>query len=79
MPKLKVERTTDYRLRAMIRGEMAAQSVSVATACRYADCCANTLYKIFDAPTAYMDKTLRLMRGLHIPIESVREAITYPY
>nr|DAW47489.1 MAG TPA: hypothetical protein [Caudoviricetes sp.] len=79
MPKLRVERSTDYRLRAMIRGEMAAQSVSVATACRYADCCANTLYKIFDSPTAYMDKTLRLMRGLSIPIEKVREAITYPY
>lgn len=79
MPKMRVERTTDYRLTAMIRGEMAAQSVPVATACRYAGCCTNTLYKIFDAPTAYMDKTLRLMRGLHIPIESVREAISYPY
>lgn len=24
MPKMRVERTTDYRLRAMVRGEMAA-------------------------------------------------------
>ena len=39
----------------------------------------NTLYKIFDSPTAYMDKALRLMRGLSIPIEKVRETITYPY
>ena len=53
--------------------------VPVATACRYAGCCANTLYKIYESPTAYMDKALKLMRGLHIPIESVREAISYPY
>ena len=79
MPKLRVERTTDYRLRAMIRGEMAAQEVSVATACRYAGCCATTLYKIYDSPTAYFDKALKLMHGLQIPIESVREAISYPY
>ena len=29
MPKMRVERTTDYRLRAMIRGEMAAQGVTI--------------------------------------------------
>ena len=29
MPKMKAERSTDYRLTAMIRGEMAAQNVSV--------------------------------------------------
>ena len=79
MPKLKVNRSTDYRLTAMIRGEMAAQGMSIATACRHAGCCQATLYKIFDKPTAYMDKALRLMRGLSIPIEEVRAAITYPY
>ena len=79
MPKLKVERSTDYRLTAMIRGEMAAQNISVEKASRYAGCCVNTLYKVFDSPTAYMDKALRLMRGLSIPIEKVRETITYPY
>lgn len=79
MPKLKVERTTDSRLEAMIRGEMAVQHVSVETACSYAGCCQATLYKIFSSPTAYMDKALRLMRGLHIPIEQVRDAISYPY
>lgn len=79
MPKAKVSRTTDYRLTTMIRGEMAAQNVPIETACRYAGCCQATLYKLFAQPTAYMDKTLRLMRGLSIPIESVREAITYPY
>lgn len=79
MPKLRVERTMDYRLRAMIRGEMAAQDVSIETACRYAGCCQATLYKIFATPTAYMDKALRLMRGLSIPIERVRETVTYPY
>ena len=47
MPKMKVERSTDYRLTAMIRGEMAAQNVSVEKASRYAGCCVNTLYKIF--------------------------------
>lgn len=79
MPKLKVERTTDYRLRAMIRGEMAAQGVTLATASRYAGCSERTLYSVFAQPTAYMDKALKLMRGLHIPIEAVREAISYPY
>ena len=29
MPKMRVERTTDYRLLAMIRGEMAAQGVTI--------------------------------------------------
>ena len=79
MPKLRVERTTDYRLTAMIRGEMAAQRVSLETASRYAGCSERTLYRIFEQPTAHFDKALKLMRGLHIPIESVREAISYPY
>lgn len=79
MPKLKVERSTDYKLRVMIRGEMDAQDVSIEKACSYAGCCQATLYKIFSSPTAYMDKALRLMRGLHIPIEQVRDAISYPY
>ena len=43
MPKMKVERSTDYRLTAMIRGEMAAQNVSVEKASRYAGGCVNTL------------------------------------
>lgn|GEM_PF-1162693 len=79
MPKLKVERTTDYRLRAMIRGEMAAQGVTLETASRYAGCSERTLYSVFAQPTAYFDKVLPLMRKLSIPIESLREAITYPY
>lgn len=79
MPKARVERSTDYRLRSMIRGEMAAQGVSIEKAAKYACCSAGTLYKLFESPTGYMDKALRLMRGLSIPIETVREAITYPY
>lgn len=79
MPKAKVTRSTDYRLTTMIRGEMAAQNVPIEKACRYAGCCQATLYKIFAQPTAYMDKTLKLMRGLSIPIDDVRAAIMYPY
>lgn len=79
MPKARIERTTDYRLQSMIRGEMAAQNVPIEKAAKYAGCCPKTLYRIFESPTAYMDKALKLMRGLSIPIEAVREAITYPY
>lgn len=79
MPKLRVERSTDYRLRTMIRGEMAAQRVTIETAARWADVSINTLYKVFDMPTAYMDRSLRLLRHLSIPIEDVRAAISYPY
>lgn len=79
MPKLRVERTTDYRLRSMIRGEMAAQRVSIEAASRYAGCSEKTLYRVFEHPTAYMDKALPLMRKLSIPIEDVRSAISYPY
>lgn len=79
MPKLRVERTTDYRLHAMIRGEMSAQKVSADTASRYAGCSERTLYRVLEHPTAYFDKVLPLMRKLSIPIESLREAITYPY
>lgn len=79
MPKLRVERTTDYQLRAIIRGEMAAQGVTVEQASRYAGCSEKTLYRLFDSPLAYMDKVLPLMRKLSIPIDRVRDAITYPY
>ena len=79
MPKLRVERTPDYRLRAMIRGEMAAQGVTIEAASRYAGVSEKTLYRVFQTPTAYFDKVLPLARKLSIPIERVREAITYLY
>lgn len=79
MPKQRVERGTDYKLRCMIRGEIAAQNVPISKACEYAGCCQQTLYRVFDKPTAYMDKALRLLRNLSVPIESVREAISYPW
>lgn len=79
MPKLKVERGMDYKLQRLIRGEMAAQGVDVQTACKYAGVCQATVYKMFNNPSAYMDKALLLMRKLNIPIEEVREAVSYPY
>ena len=79
MPKMRVERTTDYRLRAMIRGEMSAQGVTIEVASRYAGCSEKTLYRVFEQPTAYFDKVLPLMRKLSVPIERVRETICYPY
>ena len=79
MPKMRVERTTDYRLRAMIRGEMAAQGVTIEVASRSAGCSEKTLYRVFEQPTAYFDKVLPLMRKLSVPIERVRETICYPY
>ena len=36
MPKLAVKRDTDYRLTVMIRGEMAAQEISIEKAAEYA-------------------------------------------
>lgn len=79
MPKLKVNRTTDYQLAALIRGEISMQGVNIETAAHYAGCCPTTLYRLIDSPTAYMDKALKLMRALSIPIETVRAAISYPY
>lgn len=79
MPKARVERDTDYRLRRMIRGEIAAQGVSMNKACEWAGCSMQTLYRLFDQPTIYMDRALKLMRNLQIPIEEVRAAISYPW
>ena len=79
MAKAKVDRNTDYLLRMRIRGEMAAQHVSIDKACTYAAVSQATLYRLMDSPTRYMDKTLRLLRCLTVPIEDVREAITYPW
>lgn len=79
MPKLRVERTMDYRLRTMMRGEMAAQHVTVEKAAVWAGVSTRTLYSVFEMPSAYMDKALRLMRHLSIPIEEVRAAISYPW
>ena len=79
MPKMRVERTTDYRLRAMIRGEMAAQGVTIEVASPYAGRSEKTLYRVFEQPTAYFDKVLPLIRKLSVPIERVRETICYPY
>lgn len=79
MPKMAVKRNTDYRLIAMIRGEMAAQGVSTEKAAEYAGIARSTLYDLLKSPTKYFRQTLRLMRGLQIPIEAVRETIAYPY
>lgn len=79
MPKAKVERTSAYRLTAMIRGEMTAQGVTPEKAAQYARVGRTTLYRLFDDPMAYFPAALRLMRCLSIPIEEVRAAISYPW
>ena len=79
MPKLAVKRDTDYRLTVMIRGEMAAQGVSIEKAAKYAGLARSTLYDLLKSPTSYFPQTLRLMRKLSIPVEEMRAAISYPW
>ena len=79
MPKLAVKRDTDYRLTVMIRGEMAAQAISIEKAAEYAGMARLTLYDLLKSPTSYFPQTLRLMRKLSIPVEEMRAAISYPW
>lgn len=79
MPKLAVKRDTDYRLTVMIRGETAAQEISIEKAAEYAGVSRPTLYNLLKRPTAYFPQTLRLMRALSIPVEEMRAAISYPW
>ena len=79
MPKLAVKRDTDYRLTVIIRGEMAAQEISIEKAAEYAGVSRSTLYDLLKSPTRYFPKTLRLMRKLSIPVEEMRAAISYPW
>ena len=79
MPKLAVKRDTDYRLTVMIRGEMAAQEISIEKAAEYAGVARSTLSDLLKSPTSYFPKTLRLMRKLSIPVEEMRAAISYPW
>ncbi len=79
MPKLAVKRDTDYRLTVMIRGEMAAQEISIEKAAEYAGMARSTLYDLLKSPTSYFPQALRLMRKLSIPVEEMRAAISYPW
>lgn len=79
MPKLAIKRDTDYRLTVMIRGEMAAQEISIEKAAEYAGTARSTLYDLLKSPTSYFPQTLRLMRKLSIPVEEMRAAISYPW
>ena len=79
MPKAAVKRDTDYKLSVLIRGEMAAQNVNPEKAAKYAGVGRTTLYNLFQRPTEYFPATLRLMRALSIPVEQMREAISYPW
>lgn len=79
MPKLAVNRDTDYRLSVMIHGEMGAQNVKLEKAAEYAGVSRPTLYNLLKRPTAYFPQTLRLMRALSIPVEEMRAAISYPW
>ena len=79
MPKLAVKRDTDYRLTVMIRGEMAAQEISIEKAAEYAWMARSTLYDLLKSPTSYFPQTLRLMRKLSIPVDEMRAAISYPW
>ena len=69
MPKEKVNRTPDYKLRVRIRGEIDAQGVPISKACEYAGVSVRTFYRLLK----------ELMRNLSIPIEDVRGMIQYPW
>ena len=79
MPKEKVNRTPDYKLRVRIRGEIDAQGVPISKACEYAGVSVRTFYRLLKEPMRYFPETLELMRNLSIPIEDVRGMIQYPW
>lgn len=77
MPRLHIERDSNYRLNALIRGEMASQGWDIARAAKAARCSVGTLYKLFGAPMEHMPQAMRLLQALSVPIEDVRQAISY--
>ena len=79
MPKEKVNRTPDYKLRVRIRGEIDAQGVPISKACEYAGVSVRTFYRLLKEPMRFFPETLELMRNLSIPIEDVRGMIQYPW
>ena len=50
MPKEKVNRTPDYKLRVRIRGEIDAQGVPISKACEYAGVSVRTFYRLLKEP-----------------------------
>ena len=79
MPKLAVKRDTDYRLTVMIRGDMAAQEISIEKAAEYAGMARSTLVDRVRGARCSVRRTLRVMREVSVSVEEMRAAISYPW
>ena len=76
MPRLKQEQPR--RLSVLIQGTVAALGLNTDQLCRIMDCSHSTaLKRLRDPGCMTVDQLLRTGRGLGIPIEEIREAISF--
>ena len=79
MPKTIFEKPRKYdKLMTLIIGNAAVKGKSRPDIAHIAGIAESTIYTRFRAPENFtIDEILRLGRGLNIPIEELRQAITY--
>ena len=76
MPRLKQTRN---ELAEKVWGVASVQGVTNTKMAEIIGVSPNTLVRIKQNPTHYFDAVLRIGRYLQIPIDEIRECVTYPY